>query len=107
MDQLFYRRDEQRAIRDLARQVAREQIAPRAAHVDETGEDPAEQLKLLGQQGLMGLHISEQDGGAGAGALAFRLAAEEVAWAAAATASILLVPHLGRRAMRSADHAQL
>jgi len=106
MDQLFYLSDEQRAIRDLARQVAREQIAPRAAHVDETGEYPAEQLKLLGQQGLMGLHISEEYGGAGAGALAFCLAAEEVAWACAATATIFLVQNLGGYPIGLAGNAE-
>src|SRR5499427_5083258 len=95
MHQLYYLTDEQRAIRDLAREVARERIAPLAARVDETGEYPHEQLKVLGQQGLMGLHISEEYGGAGAGALAFCLAAEEVAWACAATATIFLVQNLG------------
>jgi alkylation response protein AidB-like acyl-CoA dehydrogenase len=93
--QLFYLTDEQRAIRDLAREIARERIAPAAAHVDETEEYPAEQLKLLAQQGLMGLHIPEEYGGSGAGSLAFCLAAEEVAWACAATSTILLVQNLG------------
>src|SRR5262245_5419910 len=95
MHQLYYLTDEQRAIRDLAREIARERIAPLAAHVDETGEYPAEQLKLLGQQGLMGLHIPEEYGGSGAGSLAFCLAAEEVAWACASTSTILLVQNLG------------
>jgi alkylation response protein AidB-like acyl-CoA dehydrogenase len=95
MNQLFYLTDEQRAIRDLAREVARERIAPFAAHVDETSEYPHEQLKLLGQQGLMGLHIPEEYGGSNAGSLAFCLAAEEVAWACAATSTIFLVQNLG------------
>jgi alkylation response protein AidB-like acyl-CoA dehydrogenase len=95
MNELWYLSDEQRAIRDLAREIARERIAPHAAHVDETEEYPGEQVKLLGQQGLMGLHIPEAYGGSGAGALAFCLAAEEVAWACAATASLLLVQNLG------------
>ncbi len=95
MNQLYYLTDEQRAIRDLAREIARERIAPLATHVDETGEYPHEQLKLLAQQGLMGLHVPEAYGGAGAGSLAFCLAAEEVAWACAATATIFLVQNLG------------
>src|SRR5499427_10692079 len=95
MHQLYYLTDEQRAIRDLARQIAREKIAPLAAKLDETGEYPHEQLKVLGQQGLMGLHIPEEYGGSGAGAMAFCLAAEEVAWACASTATILLVQNLG------------
>jgi alkylation response protein AidB-like acyl-CoA dehydrogenase len=95
MNELWYLSDEQRAIRDLARTIARERIAPRAAQVDDTEEYPAEQLKVLGEQGLMGLHIPEVYGGTGAGALAFCLAAEEVAWACAATSTILLVQNLG------------
>jgi len=95
VNQLYYLTDEQRAIRDLAREIARERIAPLAAHVDETGEYPHEQLKLLAQQGLMGLHVPEAYGGAAAGSLAFCLAAEEVAWACAATATIFLVQNLG------------
>src|SRR5678816_4355070 len=95
MDHLYYLTDEQRAVRDLARQIARDRIAPLAAHVDETGEYPLEQLKLLGDQGLMGLHIPEEYGGAAAGSLAFCLAAEEVAWACASTSTIFLVQNLG------------
>jgi butyryl-CoA dehydrogenase len=95
MSHQYYLSDDQRAIRDLAREIARERIAPLAAHVDETGEYPHEQLKLLGQQGLMGLHIPEAYGGAASGSLAFCLAAEEVAWACASTCTIFLVQNLG------------
>jgi alkylation response protein AidB-like acyl-CoA dehydrogenase len=95
MDHLYYLSDDQLAIRNLAREIARERIAPLAAHVDDTGEYPDEQLKLLAQQGLMGLHIPEEYGGSGAGSLAFCLAAEEVAWACASTSIILLVQNLG------------
>jgi alkylation response protein AidB-like acyl-CoA dehydrogenase len=95
MNELYDLSDDHRAIRDLARQIARERIAPLAAKLDETGDYPHEQLKVLGQQGLMGLHIPEEYGGAGAGALAFCLAAEEVAWACAATSTVLLVQNLG------------
>jgi alkylation response protein AidB-like acyl-CoA dehydrogenase len=95
MTNLFYLSDEQRAVRDLAREIARERIAPLAAHVDETGEYPQEQVSVLGKQGLMGLHIPEEYGGSAAGSLAFCLAAEEVAWACAATSTIFLVANLG------------
>ena len=95
MTNLFYLSDEQRAVRDLAREIARERIAPLAAHVDETGEYPQEQISVLGKQGLMGLHITEEYGGSAAGSLAFCLAAEEVAWACAATSTIFLVANLG------------
>jgi len=95
MNNLYYLSEDQQAIRTLAREIARKRIAPRAADVDETGEYPQEQLKLLGQQGLMGLHIPEEYGGSAAGSLAFCLAAEEVAWACASTSTIFLVQNLG------------
>jgi len=106
VNQLFYLSDEQRAVRDLARGIARERIAPLAAHVDETGEYPHEQVKLLGQQGLMGLHLPEEYGGSDAGALAFCLAAEEVAWACAATSTIFLVQNLGGYPLVLAGNAE-
>jgi alkylation response protein AidB-like acyl-CoA dehydrogenase len=89
----FWLRDEERQVRDLARALARQRIAPLAAQVDETEAYPAEQLRLLGQQGLMGLYIPEAYGGAGLGALAFCLATEELAWACASTAVIYLVQY--------------
>jgi len=95
MNQAWYLTDDQRAIQTLAREIAQERITPLAAHVDETEEYPAGQLRLLGEQGLMGLHIPEEYGGAGAGALAYCLAAEEVARACAATSTIFLVQNLG------------
>ena len=106
MNQLFYLSDVQRAVRDLARGIARERIAPLAARVDETSEYPHEQVKLLGEQGLMGLHLPEEYGGSDAGALAFCLAAEEVAWACAATSTIFLVQNLGGYPLVLAGNAE-
>src|SRR5690349_702191 len=49
--------DDHRQVRDLARTLARERIAPHAAEIDETATYPEQQLRLLGDQGLMGLYI--------------------------------------------------
>jgi alkylation response protein AidB-like acyl-CoA dehydrogenase len=95
MDQLYYLTEEQRQVRELAREIARAEIAPLAAQVDETEEYPSEQVKLLGRQGLLGIHIPEAFGGTGLGTLAFCLVAEEIAWACAATSTIFLVQNLG------------
>src|SRR5256712_9178866 len=95
MRDTFYLSDEQRATRDLARSIARERIAPLAANVDEAESYPAEQLALLGKQGLMGLYIRGAYGGTGMGTLAFCLAVEEIAWACASTAVIYLVQYAG------------
>ena len=87
MQQLYYLTDEQRAVRDLVRAIAREKIAPVAAYYDETESYPEEIMKLLAQQGLMGIWVPEAYGGTGMGALAVSLVAEELAWACAATAT--------------------
>src|SRR5687768_3911623 len=93
MHDAFGLRDDERDVRDLARSIARERIAPLAAQVDESEVYPADQLRLLSEQGLMGLYIPETYGGAGLGALAFCLAVEEIAWACASTAVIYLVQY--------------
>jgi alkylation response protein AidB-like acyl-CoA dehydrogenase len=74
-------------VMELARSIAREKIAPVAAHHDETETYPDEPMRLLAQQGLMGIWIPEAYGGSDMGALAIALVAEEIAWACAATAT--------------------
>jgi alkylation response protein AidB-like acyl-CoA dehydrogenase len=89
----FWLSDDERQTRDLTRAIAREQVAPLAAQVDEAELYPAESLRQLAQAGLMGLYVPEAYGGAGLGALAFCLAVEEIAWACASTAVIYLVQY--------------
>jgi alkylation response protein AidB-like acyl-CoA dehydrogenase len=84
---LYYITDEQRMVLDLARSIAREKIAPLAAHYDETESYPEEPMRQLAQQGLMGMWLPEAYGGNDSGALAVALVAEEIAWACAATAT--------------------
>ncbi|HEU5195788.1 MAG TPA: acyl-CoA dehydrogenase family protein, partial [Methylomirabilota bacterium] len=93
MRDAFYLTDDERQTRELVRAIAREQIAPRAAAVDEAELYPAESFEHLARAGLMGLYVPEVYGGAGLGALAFCLATEEIAWACAASAVIYLVQY--------------
>ena len=92
---LYYISDEQRMVMELARSIAREKIAPVAAHHDETETYPEEPMRLLAQQGLMGIWLPEAYGGSDMGALAVALVAEEIAWACAATATNLGATPLG------------
>jgi alkylation response protein AidB-like acyl-CoA dehydrogenase len=85
--QRYYLTDEQRMVMELARALAREKIAPVAAHHDETESYPEAVMRLLAEQGLMGIWVPEVYGGTGMGALAVALVAEELAWACAATAT--------------------
>jgi alkylation response protein AidB-like acyl-CoA dehydrogenase len=91
----FYLTDEQRMIRDLARKVAREKIAPHAADVDERERYPEEAMRALAESGLFGIWVPEEYGGSAMGCLALSLVSEEIAWACAASATQYLDQPLG------------
>ena len=91
VNDLYYLTDEQRAIRDLARELSRERIAPQAAHVDETEDVPGARAATRPSAGPHGSLRPRGVRRLRAGALAFCLAVEEIAWACAATATIYLV----------------
>jgi butyryl-CoA dehydrogenase len=95
MNDLFYLTDEQRMIRDLARKVARDRIAPHAAHYDETETYPEESMRAIVEAGLFAIWVPEAYGGTDMGCLALALACEEIAWACAATATQYLDQPLG------------
>jgi len=65
-------------IRDMARDFAQKEIAPVAAHYDETGEFPYETIMKMGAQGFMGIEVPEEYGGVGMDTLAYVLALEEI-----------------------------
>ena len=69
---------EQREIRDLARRVADERVAPRAADWDRAHTFPRELFTGLGELGLMGVCVPEEHGGAGADFLSYVLVLEEL-----------------------------
>jgi len=86
--------DAHKLIRDAARRIAREKVAPRAAEMDETGEYPHDIFGVFAEAGLLGLTIPEKYGGSGAGFLALALAVEEVAKHCNSSALILLLSAL-------------
>src|SRR2546430_5690381 len=92
MNELFYLSEDQRMIRDLARKIARERIAPRAAHYDETETYPEESIRALMDAGLYGIWLPEEYGGTAMGRPALALVREEIAWAWPATATHYPVP---------------
>ena len=71
------------ALRDMVHRWAQERIKPLAAELDEKNEFPAELWEELGELGLLGITVSEEDGGAGMGYLAHVVAVEEIARASA------------------------
>ena len=95
MNDLFYLTDDQRAIRELARKLARDRIARFAADVDERERYPEESIKALIDAGLYGIWVPDAYGGTDMGCLALALVAEEIAWACAATATQYVDQPLG------------
>jgi len=84
---LFDFTEEEEMIRDAARRIAAERLAPLAARLDR-GEGRAElleNLKLLAENGFMALNVAAEYGGTDAGAVAFALAIEELGYACAST----------------------
>ncbi|HSY20974.1 MAG TPA: acyl-CoA dehydrogenase family protein, partial [Polyangiaceae bacterium] len=57
--------EEQRLIRETARDFAARAIAPKAAELDKSGRWPTEIVKRLGELGFLGVAIPEEYGGAG------------------------------------------
>jgi alkylation response protein AidB-like acyl-CoA dehydrogenase len=94
--------EEQREIRDLVRQVARERIAPRAAEIDESHEFPWDVVELFRENDLFGLFFEEEYGGLGTGTLLSLVAIEEVSKVCATSGLILAVQELGSLGLKLA-----
>jgi alkylation response protein AidB-like acyl-CoA dehydrogenase len=71
--------EDQTALRQLARDVARREVAPRAAHGDETGDVPFEAIKALAAADLFRVTVGEQWGGLGLGDVEASIVLEELA----------------------------
>ncbi len=85
----FILNEDQSMLRDMVRRVAEEKFAPIAAEIDEKEIFPTESVKILAENGLLGVQIPEEYGGAGAGMLAMILVVEEIARVCASTSVIL------------------
>ena len=83
--------EEQRMIRAMVREFARETVLPTAAERDLTGEFPAENLKKMGELGLLGMNAPVEFNGAGVDTVSYSLALQEIAYACASTAVIMSV----------------
>jgi butyryl-CoA dehydrogenase len=83
--------DEQRMIRDTAREFAKAEVEPKAKELDETGRWPSEILAKMAELGFMGVAIPTEYGGAGMDTLSYALAMEEISAACASTGVIMSV----------------
>src|SRR4051794_3692645 len=93
---------EQRELRDLVRQIARERIAPRSTEIDESHEFPWDVVELFRENDIFGLFFDEEFGGLGTGTLLALIAIEEVSKVDATCGLILAVQELGSLGLKLA-----
>ena len=70
-------------LRDSVADFAADEVAPRAAEIDETNEFPMDLWPRMGALGLLGVTVEEEFGGAGMGYLEHVVAMEEISRASA------------------------
>jgi len=83
--------DEQRMIRDAARDFATGRLAPNAAQWDRDGALPSEVVKQMGELGFLGMMVPAELGGSYTDYVAYALAMEEIAAGCASCATLVSV----------------
>ena len=86
--------EEQSALRDAVAELADEQVAPRAAEIDQKAEFPWDMVELLAKHDILALPFPEQYGGLGGDLTTVLLAIEELSRASASVGLILGVHEL-------------
>src|ERR1700727_2489123 len=70
--------EEQKMIRQAARDFAQTELKPGVIERDEHQKFPAEQIKKLGELGFLGMMVSPEYGGGGMDTVSYVLAMEEI-----------------------------
>jgi alkylation response protein AidB-like acyl-CoA dehydrogenase len=83
--------EEQRMIRDAARDFATEQLAPNAGQWDRDGRLPDEVVSQMGELGFLGMVVPEDQGGSYTDYTAYALAIEEIAVGCASSAALMSI----------------
>ena len=83
--------EEQRMIRDMAREFAQAELAPNASRWEEEGWLPEAMVAKMGELGLLGMVVPEEWGGSFSDYIAYALAMEEIAAGCASTATLMSV----------------
>ena len=74
----FELNEEQRMIRQAAREFVEKEVKPRAREVDETGQFPWETIRKMGPMGFLGINVPEEYGGAGGDEISLAILLEEL-----------------------------
>lgn len=91
----YFLTEEQQMIKDLARKIADEKVAPRALELDESGEFPWDIMKILAESDLFGVYLPEEYGGLGGGVFEQVLVVEELSRACSGVAVSYAASGLG------------
>lgn len=83
--------EEQRMVRDMAREFARQELAPHAAQWDAQGWLPESVTQQMGELGFLGMVVPEAWGGSYTDYLAYALAVEEISAGCAATGALMSI----------------
>src|SRR5882762_9231295 len=83
--------EEQRMIRDTAREFAQQELAPHAGQWDKDGWIPDTTVAKLGELGLLGMIVPVEWGGSYTDYIAYALAIEEISAGCAATGALVSV----------------
>ncbi|AQZ93265.1 acyl-CoA dehydrogenase [Halopseudomonas phragmitis] len=83
--------EDQRMIRDMARQFAQGELAPRAAEWDKSGWIDSAVIQQMGELGLLGMVVPEEFGGSYVDYVAYALAVEEISAGCSATGALMSV----------------
>ncbi len=86
---------------DLARQIAKERIAPGAGDRDKNSIFPREAMKALGESGILGMIVAEDLGGAGASRATLASVIKEIGGACASTALVVLSHLIAEKAVEA------
>ena len=79
MDDSLYFSEQHLATREMVREFARDEVAPVAAKYDAIAKFPWDNIKKMGELGLLGVPWSEELGGAGLDLLSFIIVIHELA----------------------------
>jgi butyryl-CoA dehydrogenase len=79
MDDSLYFSEQHLAVREMVRAFAQEEVAPVASALDASAEFPWENVRKMGELGLLGVPWSEELGGAGLDLLSYMIAIHEMA----------------------------
>ena len=79
MDDSLYFTEQHLQVREMVRDFSRTHIAPVARELDQTSTFPWDNIKAMGELGLLGVPWSEELGGAGMDQLSYYITIHEMA----------------------------